>query len=94
MNDLVIEGGMDSVYLDFSKVFDKVETGVLLHKLRNGNIVDKDGMWISDFLDQKFRKQAFYVDGTITRLSSVVSAVPKGTVLVPVLFLLNIADIE
>ena len=35
--DVILDGlveGLDSVYLDFSKAFDKVETGVLLHKLR------------------------------------------------------------
>ena len=39
--DSILEGlekgeGLDAVYLDFSKAFDKVETGVLLHKLKYG----------------------------------------------------------
>ena len=38
--DTILDGleqgsGVDCIYLDFSKAFDKVETGVLLHKLRN-----------------------------------------------------------
>jgi hypothetical protein len=41
--DNIMEGlkqgaGVDCVYLDFSKAFDKVETGVLLHKLKNGGV--------------------------------------------------------
>ena len=30
--------GVDVVYTDFSKAFDKVETGVLLHKLKDCGI--------------------------------------------------------
>ena len=46
--DSILEGledceGVDSVYLDFSKAFDKVETGVLLHKLRDGKVLGKVG---------------------------------------------------
>ena len=46
--DTVLDGlehgsGVDCVYLDFSKAFDKVETGVLLHKLRDAKIMGKTG---------------------------------------------------
>ena len=42
--DGLVEGeGVDSVYLDFSKAFDKVETGVLLHKLRDSRVLGKVG---------------------------------------------------
>ena len=34
LSGLEENGGVDSVYMDFSKAFDKVETGVLLHKLK------------------------------------------------------------
>ena len=86
-------GGVDCVYLDFSKAFDKVETGVLLHKLKNGKILGKVGCWLGAFLDSRTRKQAVAVDGRISSLSPVISGVPQGTVLGPVLFLLHIADI-
>ena len=44
--DVILAGleegdGVDSVYLDFSKAFDKVETGVLLHKLRDSKVLGK-----------------------------------------------------
>ena len=32
-------GGVDAIYLDFSKAFDKVEHGVLLHKLKECHIM-------------------------------------------------------
>ena len=55
--DGLVEGeGVDSVYLDFSKAFDKVETGVLLHKLRDSRVLGKVGVWLGKFLDSNHRK--------------------------------------
>ena len=87
-------GGVDVVYLDFSKAFDKVEHGVLLHKLRDSKILGKVGVWLSRFLDSNTRMQAVVVDGALSALSNVISGVPQGTVLGPILFLLHIADIS
>ena len=61
--DSVLEGldsgkGVDAVYLDFSKAFDKVETGVLLHKLREGKVLGKVGCWLGAFLNSECRKKS------------------------------------
>ena len=94
MLDRLEEGdGVDAIYLDFSKAFDKVEHGVLLHKLREKGISGRVGCWISAFLDSSSRQQAVVVDGCVSELSPVISGVPQGTVLGPVLFLVHIADI-
>jgi hypothetical protein len=58
--DLILDGlvdadGVDSVYLDFSKAFDKVETGVLLHILKDSKVLGKVGIWIGKFLDSNCR---------------------------------------
>ena len=92
--DGLVEGeGVDSVYLDFSKAFDKVETGVLLHKLRDSRVLGKVGVWLGKFLDSNQRKQAVAVEGRLSDLSPVISGVPQGTVLGPILFLLHISGI-
>ena len=65
---------VDSINLDFSKAFDKVDTGVLLHKLLDLNIRGKVGCWLASFLDSRSRKQAVVVDGKMSKLSPVISA--------------------
>ena len=53
----------------------------------------KVGCWLSSFLDSNTRKQAVTVDGRVSPLIQVLSGVPQGTVLGPVLFLIHIRNI-
>ena len=91
--DQLCEGkDVDVVYLDLKKAFDKVDHGILLHKLRllgvRGRLLD----WITEFL--RDRKQYVAVDGAVSAASEVISGVPQGSVLGPLLFLIHIGDLN
>ena len=93
--DQLEEGkGVDVIYTDFAKAFDKCETGVLLHRLKECGVRGKVGCWLAAFLDSSVRKQAVGVDGRLSTLAPVVSGVPQGTVLGPCLFLVHLLDIS
>lgn len=83
---------LDVVYLDFEKAFDKVDHGVLLHKMRDLGIVGAVGRWIGAFL--RDRVQSVAVSGCVSAKSSVKSGVPQGSVLGPILFLVLLSDID
>ena len=83
---------LDCIYLDFSKAYDKVDHGILLHKLKAMGISGRIGRWIRNFLLQ--RKQQVLVSGHKSSISYLRSGVPQGSVLGPMLFLLFIGDIS
>ena len=39
---------VDAIYLDFAKAFDKVDHGLLLHKLKKVGVKGKMGRWIQE----------------------------------------------
>ena len=78
----------DLILLDFSKAFDTVPHKRLLAKLQHYKIDNHVWAWTQSWLTQ--RTQSVVVDGASSQPVSVLSGVPQGTVLGPLMFLLYI----
>ena len=65
--------------------------GIFLHKIKALGITGKLEVWIQEFLTD--RLQSVSVDGHRSEEAEVISGVPQGSVLGPLLFLIYMGDI-
>ena len=87
--EIIDEGdGIDVAYLDFRKAFDLVSHRHLIYKMSKYGISGQVLNWIESFLHQ--RTQRVVIRGSMSEVFLVISGVPQGSVLGPILFLIFI----
>ena len=74
----------DIVYLDFAKAFDRVDHQLLLKKLKNFGISGNLLQWFKNYLTNRHQKVT--VLGQSSQPLPVLSGVPQGSILGPLLY--------
>jgi len=80
------------LFIQILKSFDKVPHKLLIYKLKTYNLDPQVVEWIISFLSN--RKQQIPLNNSLSEWKQVISGIPQGSILGPLLFLIYVNDIH
>ena len=80
------------VFVDLRKAFDTVDHRILIQKLEHYGVRGISKKWFSSYLTN--RKQFVSIDNCNSTTKTILTGVPQGSVLGPLLFLIYINDLH
>ena len=81
-----------TIFLDLKKAFDTVDHTILIQKLQEYGIKDREGEWFQSYLSN--RQQFCSLNGVKTKPRKVPCRIPQGSCLGPLLFIIYLNDFE